>query len=176
MREGEYLAFEKDEATASLQLTGVDGFADDQPMDLTDDALFDEEAEIITSGELARFGADKRGDQKIQFRRCGATARPTGFLSSDHPYKPGTACQWFIKGPPGAKVWIKLLKMDIEEERPSDSSVCGSPFNKDHLPCKPGQNRLCEWDYLRIQVHLTDRNYRGSRIRVHQKLFSPRTS
>ena len=60
MREGEYLAFEKDQAAAGLQLTGVDGFSDDQPMDLTDEALFDEDAEIITSGELARFGADKR--------------------------------------------------------------------------------------------------------------------
>ena len=63
--------------------------------------------------------------------------------------------------------------MDIEEERPSDSSTCGSPFKvkwwfllfliktrnfelilnivkADHKPCRPGENQICEWDYLRI--------------------------
>ena len=99
---------------------------------------------------IARFSADKRGEERIDFRDCGKTSRPAGFLSSDHPYKPNTACQWQITAPPNARIWVKILKMDIEEERPSDSSTCGSPFKADHEPCKAGHNQLCEWDYLRI--------------------------
>ena len=40
--------------------------------------------------------------------------------------------------------------MDIEEERPSDTSDCGNPSDSNHRPCPPGQNRVCEWDYLEI--------------------------
>jgi hypothetical protein len=97
----------------------------------------------------ARFGGAERGEA-VSFKNCGATNRIAGFLSSDHPYKPNTACRWRIVGPRGARVWIKMLKMDIEEERPSDSSTCGSPFNPSHEACLPGQNDICEWDYLKI--------------------------
>ena len=54
-----------------------------------------------------------------------------------------------IQGQPGQKVFIKLLKMDIEEERPTDGPDCGSP-NGNQPDCQPGEEKHCEWDYLRI--------------------------
>lgn len=35
----------------------------------------------------ARFGGQKRGEERVDFMSCGNTSRPAGFLSSDHPYK-----------------------------------------------------------------------------------------
>ena len=39
--------------------------------------------------------------------------------------------------------------MDIEEERPTDGPDCGSP-NGNQPNCQPGEEKHCEWDYLRI--------------------------
>ena len=39
--------------------------------------------------------------------------------------------------------------MDIEEERPTDGPDCGSP-NGNQPDCRPGEEKHCEWDYLRI--------------------------
>merc|ERR1719461_1243525 len=74
------------------------------------------------------------------------------FFLYDHPYKPDTACRWRIVGPRQARMFIKILKMDIEEERPSDSATCGHPGNPAHRPCRPGENEHCEWDHLRFII------------------------
>ena len=102
-------------------------FANETEDDVSDYESY-EYVDTLDISDLARFSVEQRDEGPIAFTNCGTTNRQAGFLSSDHPYKPGTACRWLIKGPPGAKIWVKVLKMDIEEERPSDSAHCGSPF------------------------------------------------
>ena len=51
--------------------------------------------------DLARYTIDDRTNGITKFKMCGATSKKAGILSSDHPYRPETACRWLIRGPPG---------------------------------------------------------------------------
>jgi len=91
-------------------------------------------------GSILEGRIESNGKQVIDhvFENCGNFTSNSGILESDHPYKPLTACRWFIKADPGVKLKIIIQKMDIEEEDPSDSPDCNE--RDDELPSCSGTN------------------------------------
>jgi len=97
---------------------------------------------FITASVLIGVLKNAEGSEG-QFRLCGANGyngmmKKWGFLGTFHPYKPGRACKWMIRGPPGSKVFLRLLKMDIQSNCLSD--------------CPDDQNSGCAWDYLQLEI------------------------
>ena len=72
---------------------------------------------------------------------CGNFTESSGVLESEHPYLPLTACRWNIEAEKGVKLLIRIVKMDIEEEDPTDSPTCNER-DGDHLPSCIGSGQL----------------------------------
>lgn len=80
------------------------------------------------------------------FANCGNFTTNTGTLESEHPYQPLTACRWHVEAEPGVRLLVRIVKMDIEEEDPTDSPTCNERTG-DHLPSciHSGLEAKCEF-------------------------------